>query len=248
MSAGIREIAIITTPEDQNSFVRLLGDGSNLGLSFTFFTQSSPKGLAEAFLISEEFIGESKCCLILGDNLFHGPGLGTALQDFAMVEGAQIFAYQVSDPQRYGVVELDHDGIPVAIYEKPEIPVSKLAIPGLYFYDNEVIEIARKVKPSDRGELEISSINQEYLKNSKLKVLKLPRGTAWLDTGTFTSLHEASSYIQTLEARQGMKIACLEEIAYRNGWITGEQLLQLADSYNGGEYMRYLIAVYEEEN
>ena len=248
MSAGIRDIAIITTPEDQTSFIRLLGNGSNLGLSFSFFTQASPKGLAEAFLITEEFIGESQCSLILGDNLFHGPGLGTSLQQFTLIDGAQIFAYQVSDPQRYGVIELDRNGNASAIYEKPPNPTSRLAIPGLYFYDNNVIEIARSVKPSQRGELEISSINQEYLNMSKLKVLKLPRGTAWLDTGTFASLHEASSYVQTLEARQGMKIACLEEIAYRKGWITGDQLLELANSYNGGDYSTYLTAIYEEEN
>ena len=248
MSAGIRDIAIITTPEDQNAFIRLLGDGSNLGLNFSFLTQSTPKGLAEAFLIAEEFIGDSKCALILGDNLFHGPGLGTGLREFTDVDGAQIFAYRVSDPERYGVIEFDDDGMAKAIYEKPLNSVSKFAIPGLYFYDNQVVEIARKVRPSPRGELEISSINQEYLDLNKLKVIQLPRGTAWLDTGTFTSLHEASSYVQVLETRQGTKIACLEEIAFRQGWITGSQLLDMANLYNGGDYSVYLNSVHQEFN
>jgi glucose-1-phosphate thymidylyltransferase len=240
MSAQIREITIITTPNDQESFRRVLGDGSDLGVTFNFETQASPDGLAQAFLIAEKHTRGEKCALILGDNLFHGPTLGSQLIEYSEIEGAQIFAYQVSDPERYGVVEFDANGEILSIEEKPKIPKSNYAIPGLYFYDDEVFEIARAVKPSPRGELEITSINDFYLGKGKLKVSILPRGTAWLDTGTFASLHDASSYVRTLEDRQGMKISCIEEIAFLNRWINEDQLMKLAFGYGNSDHGRYL--------
>ena len=246
MSAGIREIYIITTPSDQASFRQLLGDGSQLGISFTYLKQESPDGLAQAFLIAEEFIQGQKCALILGDNLFQGAGLGSQLKQYSDVTGAQIFASRVADPERYGVIEFNESGKVISIEEKPNHPKSFYAVPGLYFYDENIVEIAKTVKPSARGELEISSVNDEYLRRGQLNAAILPRGTAWLDTGTFASLHDASSFVRALEDRQGIKIACLEEIAYRNRWISKTQLLEIADSYKGGDYSKYLRMLSEE--
>ncbi len=246
MSAGIREIYVITTPSDQASFRQLLGDGSQLGISFTFLKQESPDGLAQAFLIAEEFIQGQKCALILGDNLFQGAGLGGQLKQYSDVTGAQIFASRVADPERYGVIEFNESGKVISIEEKPNDPKSFYAVPGLYFYDENIVEIAKTIKPSARGELEISSVNDEYLRRGQLNATILPRGTAWLDTGTFASLHDASSFVRALEDRQGVKIACLEEIAYRNRWISKTQLLEIADSYKGGDYSKYLRMLSEE--
>jgi glucose-1-phosphate thymidylyltransferase len=238
--AGIREILIITTPEDLPLFVRLLGDGSQYGANFRFATQAKPKGLAEAFIIGEEFIAGQGVALILGDNIFHGVGLGRQLAQVDSKNGAQIFAYKVSDPSRYGVVEFSDVGKVISIEEKPRSPKSNYVVPGLYFYDSNVVEIAKQVVPSDRGELEISSINQHYLRNGNLMVKILERGTTWLDTGTIESLHAASSYVKIIEERQGSKISCLEEIVWRNGWISDKQLSALAEGYNGNEYGFYL--------
>ena len=246
MNAGIREIVIITTPEDQSSFQRLLGDGSRLGLKFIYEVQASPDGLAQAFLIAEKHIAGQKCALVLGDNLFQGPGLGAQLKAFSGVDGAQIFAYRVSDPERYGVVEFDISGKAISLEEKPTQLKSHFAVPGLYFYDEDILDIARSVKPSARGELEITSVNQAYLDLGKLNVSVLPRGTAWLDTGTFASLHDASSYVRALEDRQGTKISCLEEISFHNAWITKSELLEIAKSYKGGPYGVYLEMVASE--
>jgi glucose-1-phosphate thymidylyltransferase len=246
MSAGIREIIIITTPHDKSSFEKLLGDGSSLGISFTFVIQEEPLGLAQAFLICEEYIHGQKCALILGDNLFYGAGLGSQLKNHQNVSGAQIFAYRVSNPESYGVVEFNPSGNAVSLEEKPVKPKSNYAVPGLYFYDEDVVEIARSVKPSSRGELEITSVNQEYLKRGTLRVSVLPRGTAWLDTGTFSSLHDASSFVRALEERQGMKIACLEEISYRNGWLTKQDLLTIASNYMNSDYGRYIAMLVQE--
>jgi glucose-1-phosphate thymidylyltransferase len=240
MSAGIRDISIITTPTDQENFRRLLGDGNQYGVTFRYFIQESPDGLAQAFLITREHIFGEKCALILGDNIFHGPGLGSQLRNYLNVNGAQIFAYQVSDPRSYGVVEFSEDGKVLSIEEKPTNPRSKFAIPGLYFYDENIVGIAESISPSQRGELEISSVNQKYLENDSLNVGVLQRGTAWFDTGTFSSLHDASSYVRTLEERQGLKIGCLEEIAYRNNWIDRNEILKLADDYKSGTFSDYL--------
>jgi glucose-1-phosphate thymidylyltransferase len=233
MLAGINDILIITTPEDQPAFKRLLSDGSDLGIQFQFATQEQPNGLAEAFIIGKD-------ALILGDNIFHGAGLGTQLKTLTDIDGASIFAYKVSDPERYGVVEFGDDGQVISIEEKPIKPKSKFAIPGLYFYDQLVIEIAKTIQPSARGELEITSINQEYLKLGKLKTSVLERGTAWLDTGTFDSFNAAAAYVKVVEERQGDKIACLEEIAWRNKWISDSQLVKLAEGYKGNSYGNYL--------
>jgi len=241
--AGIKEILIISTPEDLSLFKKLLGDGSQYGASFTFATQSEPKGLAEAFIIGEEFIANESVALILGDNIFHGVGLGRQLAQVDSKDGAQIFAYKVSDPWRYGVVEFSETGNVLSIEEKPKSPKSQYVVPGLYFYDSKVVEIAKLVTPSDRGELEITSINQHYLDNQKLKIEILDRGTTWLDTGTIKSLHAASSYVQIIEERQGSKISCLEEIAWRKGWIPPQQLRTLASSYNGNDYGAYLLGL-----
>jgi glucose-1-phosphate thymidylyltransferase len=246
MTAGIRQIVVITTPEDQSAFVRLLGDGSDLGIEFIFKVQVRPEGLAQAFTIAESEIKNKKCALVLGDNLFHGPTLGTQLGKYSEVQGAHIFAYRVSDPGRYGVVEFSSSGKAISIEEKPTSPKSNYAIPGLYFYDEDVCAIAKNVQPSARGELEISSVNQTYLDMGKLDVTILPRGTAWLDTGTFSSLHDASSYVRALEDRQGTKISCLEEIAYRNKWITGGALAKLAEKSPGSDYSNYLMMIAEE--
>ena len=240
MLAGIREILVITTPQDQESFIRLLGNGDRYGVSFSFLAQESPDGLAQAFLIGENFIGKDSCALVLGDNIFYGDGLGTQLKEILNVDGAHIFAYKVKDPERYGVVEFDRHGKVSSIEEKPKSPKSSFAIPGLYFYDNQVIEIAKSVKPSARGELEITSVNQAYLNLGKLQTIVLARGTAWLDTGTFESLNSASSFIQIIEERQGQKVSCLEEVAWRNGWISDSELAARADEYKSSPFATYL--------
>jgi glucose-1-phosphate thymidylyltransferase len=235
---------VITTPQDQDSFKKLLDDGSQIGVSFHFLTQKEPKGLAEAFTISETFITGEKTALILGDNIFHGKSLGSQLANFQDIDGAQIFGYRVANPKEYGVVQLDSNSKPISIIEKPISPVSNLAVPGLYFYDETVLEKSRRVKPSTRGELEISSINQMYLEEDKLSVEVLQRGTAWLDTGTFESLFEASSYVRILQERQGNKIACLEEIAFRKKWITPEQLefqIQVTSNQEMKIYLKQIL-------
>ena len=240
MLAGIREILIITTPQDQVSFKRLLGDGSKYGVKFEFAVQESPDGLAQAFIIGKAFIGKDSCALVLGDNIFYGDGLGTQLKSMIDVKGAHIFAYKVNDPERYGVVEFDQSGKVLSIEEKPISPKSSYAIPGLYFYDNEVVEIAKQVKPSSRGELEITTVNQAYLERGALQTTVLKRGTAWLDTGTFESLNSASAFIRIIEERQGQKVSCLEEIAWRNEWITDAELIARSDEYKSSPYAGYL--------
>ena len=246
--SGIKEILVITTPHEQNSFQRLLGDGSQYGACFKFATQSSPRGLAEAFIIGEEFIDGDNVALVLGDNIFHGTALGTQLTSLQFESGATIFAYKVSDPTQYGVVEFSNDGNAISLEEKPKIPKSNFAIPGLYFYDSKVVEIAKQVTPSPRGELEITDVNRTYLANGELKVQTLDRGTAWLDTGTVESLHAASSYIKIIEERQGSKICCLEEIAWRNKWITSEELKVSATAYGSNPYGKYLSELLSNED
>jgi glucose-1-phosphate thymidylyltransferase len=240
MLTGIREILIITTPQDQESFKRLLGDGKKYGVSFSFAVQDNPEGLAQAFIIGEKFIGEDPSALILGDNIFYGSSLGMQLKELTEPEGAIIFAYKVKDPERYGVINFDASGKVTSIEEKPSKPKSQYAVPGLYFYDNSVVEIAKSVKPSSRGELEITSVNQEYLKAGKLQARVLERGTAWLDTGTFESLNSASAFIQIIEERQGQKVSCLEEVAWRNGWISDSELAARADEYKSSPFASYL--------
>lgn len=241
MLAGIREIMIITTPHDKDKFIELLGNGSDFGLKLSYKEQPSPDGLAQAFILAEDFIGDNNICLILGDNIFYGNGLSSLLLKAARLkEGAVVFGYQVKDPHRFGVVELDSDNNAISIEEKPENPKSNFAVTGLYFYDNDIVKIAKEVKPSKRGELEITSINDEYLKRGKLKVELLRRGFAWLDTGTYNSLIEAGQFVQTIEQRQGFKIACLEEIAYGNGWIDKEMVLQIAEHLSKNSYSEYL--------
>jgi glucose-1-phosphate thymidylyltransferase len=248
MLAGIREVLIITTPEDQAGFQRLLGDGNQFGVELTYAIQPSPDGLAEAFIIGEEFIGDDPVCLVLGDNIYHGPGLSQLLQSAnEQKNGATVFGYHVSDPERFGVVEFDDNKRAVSIEEKPAKPKSNYAVTGLYFYDNDVVEIAKQVKPSDRGELEITTVNQAYLDRGDLNVELLGRGYAWLDTGTFDSLHEAAGYIETLEKRQGLKVACLEEIAYRMGFISKEQLRTQAELLRKNSYGAYLLKFLEQE-
>lgn len=241
--AGIKEILIITTPEDLPAFQRLLGDGSQYGAFFEFATQAKPNGLAEAFIIGEKFIAAENVALILGDNIFHGVGLGKQLEEIRTKDGATIFAYKVSDPERYGVVEFAANGKVISIEEKPTNPKSNFAVPGLYFYDNQVIAIAKEVKPSARGELEITAINEHYLNAGQLTTKVLERGTTWLDTGTIQTLHAASSYVQIIEERQGSKISCLEEIAWRNGWINKDKLNQIALEYGTNPYGRYLSSL-----
>lgn len=240
MLTGIREILIITTPQDQGSFKRLLGDGSKYGVSFTFAVQENPEGLAQAFLIGEKFIGVEPSALILGDNIFYGSTLGTQLKQLREPRGAMIFAHRVKDPERYGVIEFNATGKVMSIEEKPLKPKSQYAVPGLYFYDNQVVDIAKSVKPSARGELEITAVNEEYLKAGKLQAKVLERGTAWLDTGTFDSLNSASAFIQIIEERQGQKVSCLEEVAWRNGWISDSELAARADEYKSSPFATYL--------
>ncbi len=243
MLAGIQEILIITTPEDQSQFKKLLGDGSQWGCRIQYAVQEIPNGLAQAFVIGESFIGKDSVALVLGDNIFYGSGLTQLLQKSANPEGSVIFAYQVSDPERYGVVEFDKDFCAVSIEEKPEIPKSNYAVPGLYFYDNEVVRIAKQIPASARGEYEITDVNRTYLENKKLKVGVLDRGVAWLDTGTFDSLHDASEFVRVIEKRQGFKIGCPEEIAYRMQYIDKKALLQLAENFKKSGYGEYLKMV-----
>ena len=241
MLAGIREILIITTPEDQDGFKRLLGDGSDFGISLEFAVQPSPDGLAQAFIIGEDFIGNESVCLVLGDNIFYGQGFTPILQKAASRNvGATVFGYQVKDPERFGVVEFDESMQAISIEEKPQEPKSNYAVTGLYFYDNNVVELAKQVQPSERGELEISTLNQMYLEQGNLNVQLLGRGFAWLDTGTHASLHEASSFVQTIENVQGLKVACLEEIAWRNGWLSDADLTKLAAPMLKNDYGVYL--------
>jgi glucose-1-phosphate thymidylyltransferase len=240
MLAGIREVLIITTPEDSTQFQRLLEDGSELGCKFSYATQAVPNGLAQAFVIGEEFIGKDKVALILGDNIFYGTGFSQLVQSFNNVDGAAVFAYEVNDPERYGVVAFDEKQNAISIEEKPKAPKSNYAVPGLYFYDNEVVSIAKSIEPSARGEYEITTVNNEYLQRKKLKVGIMSRGTAWLDTGTFESLSDACEFVRVIEKRQSQKIGCIEEVAYRMGYINREQLIKLADKYAKSGYGEYL--------
>ena len=240
MQAGIRDILIITTPDDQAQFQRLLGDGSDWGIRLSYAVQPKPEGLAQAFVIGEEFIGDDNVALILGDNIFYGHGFGHSLKQCIDPEGGVVFAYRVSDPERYGVVAFDEAGQAVSIEEKPTEPKSDFAVVGLYFYDNSVVDIAKHIQPSDRGELEITSVNEEYLRRSKLRVEIMDRGSAWLDTGTFESMNDASEYIRVIEKRTGLKIGCPEEIAWREGFITSEKLTQLAEPLKKSGYGKYL--------
>jgi glucose-1-phosphate thymidylyltransferase len=242
MLAGIRDILIISTPEDLPSFEKLLGDGGNFGVNLTYAAQPSPDGLAQAFIIGEHFIGNDSVCLVLGDNIFYGQGFSPKLkQAAARTSGATVFGYQVKDPERFGVVAFDENNKAISIEEKPERPKSNFAVTGLYFYDNDVIDIAKQVRPSHRGELEITSVNQAYLERGDLNVELLGRGFAWLDTGTHESLLEAGSFVQTIEHRQGLKVACLEEIAFNNGWLTKEQLKEQGQALSKNEYGQYLL-------
>ncbi len=243
MLAGIKEILIITTPEDQSQFQRLLGDGSDVGCRFEYAIQEVPNGLAQAFVIGAPFIGDDKVALILGDNIFYGAGFSKLVQSFNDVDGAAVFAYEVHDPERYGVVAFDENFKAISIEEKPTAPKSNYAVPGLYFYDNEVVEIAANIKPSPRGEYEITDVNNEYLRRGKLQVGVMNRGTAWLDTGTFDSLSDACEFVRVIEKRQSQKIGCIEEIAYRMGFIDHTQLLTLADRYAKSGYGEYLRKV-----
>ncbi len=246
MLAGIRDVLLITTPEDRAAFERLLGDGSALGIRISYTVQPSPDGLAQAFVLGADHIGDDRVALVLGDNIFYGPGLGTRLRRFAEIEGGAVFGYRVSDPTAYGVVEFDADGTVLSIEEKPARPKSSWAVPGLYFYDNEVVEIAAGLKPSPRGELEITDVNRHYLERGRLRVELLPRGTAWLDTGTFDTMHEAGEFVRTIQHRQGTSIGCPEEIAWRMGYIDTPALLVAADTYGKSSYGSYLRGLPEE--
>ncbi|MBE6206438.1 MAG: glucose-1-phosphate thymidylyltransferase RfbA [Rikenellaceae bacterium] len=252
MMAGIREILIISTPQDLPAFKRLLGDGSDYGVRFEYAEQPSPDGLAQAFLIGEEFIGDDCACLVLGDNIFHGAGLPTLLREAVRAaeqeQKATVFGYWVDDPERYGVAEFDDQGNCLSIEEKPKEPKSNYAVVGLYFYPNKVVEVAKNIKPSARGELEITSVNQQFLSDGELKVQTLERGFAWLDTGTHDSLADASIFVEVIEKRQGLKISCLEAIAYRNGWITAERLREVAQPMIKNQYGQYLIKILEEKH
>lgn len=242
MLAGIRDVLIISTPDDIDGFKRLLDDGSQLGINISYAVQPSPDGLAQAFIIGEEFIGDSNVCLVLGDNIFYGPGFSPLLRKAAsQASGATVFGYQVQDPERFGVVEFDQNKKAISIEEKPSKPKSNYAVTGLYFYDNDVIEIAKQVKPSDRGELEITTVNQMYMERGDLNVELLGRGFAWLDTGTHESLIEAGMFVETVEKRQGFKIACLEEIAYNNGWLNNEDLKRIGTELSKNSYGQYLL-------
>ncbi|MEX1078641.1 MAG: glucose-1-phosphate thymidylyltransferase RfbA [Homoserinimonas sp.] len=241
MEAGIREILVITTPDDQRQFQQLLGDGSHWGISLSYAVQPAPEGLAQAFIIGEEFIGDEKVALVLGDNIFHGVDLGSNLRAHTDVDGALIFAYQVAQPGAYGVVEFDSDNRAISIEEKPETPKSNFAVPGLYFYDNSVIEVAKSIEPSARGELEISTVNERYLEQKTLQVQVLDRGTAWLDTGTFESMVQATEFVRVIEARQGHKIGCVEEVAWRAGWLSDAELRSAGESLLKSGYGTYLL-------
>ena len=247
MSAGIKEILIISTPHDLPHFEKLLGDGQNLGCQFSYAVQEVPNGLAQAFVIGKSFIGNDKVALILGDNIFYGVGMDTLLTENNNPEGGVVYAYHVSDPERYGVVEFDEQMHAVSIEEKPKQPKSNYAVPGLYFYDNSVVEIAENLKPSPRGEYEITDVNAEYLRKGKLKVAVLDRGTAWLDTGTFASLMQAGQFVQVIEERQGLKIGCIEEVAYRNGFISKDQLKQIAEPLVKSGYGSYLLQLLKQK-
>ena len=241
MLAGVRDVLVITTPHDQEQFSRLLGDGSRFGVSLTYRTQPAPEGLAQAFVIGDDFVGSDPVALVLGDNIFYGPGFGRRLTRFAELDGAAVFAYWVANPRDYGVVEFDEDGTALSLQEKPEHPRSNYAVPGLYFYDNEVVAIARDLRPSARGEYEITDVNRTYLEQGRLLGEPLDRGTAWLDTGTFDSLNDASNFIRTVESRQGLKIGCPEEIAWRQGWLSDDELRQCGEALEKSGYGRYLI-------
>lgn len=245
--SGIREVLIISTPYDLPQFERLLGDGSQIGCKFSYAVQEVPNGLAQAFVIGEKFIGKDKCALVLGDNIFYGAGLGKLLEKNNDPEGGIIYAYRVSDPERYGVVEFDENKKAISLEEKPSNPKSNYAVPGLYFYDNSVVELARNLKPSPRGEYEITDLNKIYLENGNLSVSILERGTAWLDTGTHESLMQASQFVQVIENRQGFKIGCIEEIAYRKGFINKEQLLKIAEPLTKSGYGQYLLSIANEQ-
>ena len=248
MLAGIQDVLIITTPEDLDSFKRLLGNGAQFGIRLEYAIQPSPDGLAQAFIIGEEFIGNSNVCLVLGDNIFYGQGFTPMLkQAVARAKGATVFGYQVKDPERFGVVEFDEQKRAISLEEKPKQPKSNFAVTGLYFYDNDVIQIAKQVKPSERGELEITTVNQMYLERGDLNVELLGRGFAWLDTGTHASLLEAAQFVETLEKRQGYKVACLEEIAFNQGWLSKEQVLKIGQSMSKNDYGQYLISLVVEE-
>jgi len=243
INSGIREVLIISTPQDLPLFEKLLGDGKKLGCQFEYAVQENPNGLAEAFIIGADFIGKEKVALVLGDNIFYGTGLGDLLRENNNPDGGIVYAYHVHDPERYGVVDFDENGKVISIEEKPEKPKSNFAVPGIYFYDNDVVEVAKNIKPSHRGELEITDINKEYLKRGKLKVSILDKGTAWLDTGTFTSLMQASQFVQVIEERQGLKIGAIEEAAYRQGFITKEELKVLAKPLLKSGYGKHLISI-----
>ncbi len=245
MLAGIKDILIISTPHDLPQFEKLFGNGHHLGLNFTYKVQEVPNGLAQAFVIGEDFIGDDSCALVLGDNIFYGMGLGNTLEKNSNPNGGIVYAYHVSDPERYGVVEFDANKKAISIEEKPSHPKSRYAVPGLYFYDNEVVQIAKNIKPSPRGEYEITDINLEYLRRDKLSVSVLDRGTAWLDTGTFDSLMQASQFIQVIEQRQGIKVACIEEIAWRKGFIDKSQLIKLAEPLLKSGYGTYIMDILE---
>ena len=248
MLAGIRDILVITTPHEADGFQRLLGDGSAFGVSVSYAEQPSPEGLAQAFTIGADFIGNESCALVLGDNLFYGPGFGRKLARFGTIEGATVFAYWVSEPSAYGVVEFDADGKAISLEEKPSRPRSNFAVPGLYFYDDEVVEIARGLKPSARGEYEITDVNRNYLERGRLSVEVLERGTAWLDTGTFDSLNDANNFIQTIEHRQGLKVGAPEEVAWRQGWLTDDELRERAEPLLKSGYGDYLLGLVQRED
>jgi glucose-1-phosphate thymidylyltransferase len=248
MAAGIREILIITTPRDLEAFKVLLGDGQRWGMSIDFVVQESPAGLAQAFLLGENFVGDSSVALILGDNIFHGPGLDTQLRQQTTPQGGVIFAYEVSNPQDYGVIEFDSTGKAISVDEKPVNPRSNFAIPGLYFFDNHVVDVAKNVQPSHRGELEITSVISEYLQRDQLRVEVLPRGTAWLDTGTFSTMHDAGTYVRIIEERQGSRVGCVEELAWRNKWINTSQLETLAHNQLASGYGEYLMRLVDKAN